>query len=129
MTVSSNLPTLYDKLGGERGIAAMVDDFYSRVLADPGLHPFFVGVEMAKLRRMQREFFSAALGGPARYTGVPLAYAHHGRGISREHFARFVGVLLETLRAHGVGETEALTIIGRLNTYTDEIVGGAGVSE
>jgi hemoglobin len=125
----STAENLYDEIGGERAIEGMVEEFYDRVLADPGLRPFFVGVKMEKLRRMQREFFSAALGGPVRYTGVPLAYAHHGRGISREHFARFVGVLLETLRAHGVGEEAALAVIGRLNTYTDEIVGGHGVSD
>jgi hemoglobin len=121
--------TLYERVGGARAVEEMVGDFYRRVLADPPLRPFFEGVEMQKLRLMQREFFSAALGGPVTYTGVPLTYAHHGRGIRREHFARFVEHLLATLRTRGVGEAEALAIIGRINTYADEVVGGYGVSE
>lgn len=116
--------SLYDRIGGEAAIAAMVDEFYDRVLADPELAPFFERTPMDKLRRMQREFFSAALGGPVRYTGKPLSHAHHGHGIERPHFARFVEHLLDTLQAHGVSENESREIIARINTYADEIVGG-----
>lgn len=120
---------LYERLGGEQAVTDMVGEFYDRVLADLKLRPFFEHVEMDKLRRMQREFFSAALGGPLSYTGVPLGYAHYGRGISRGHFARFVGVLLDTLKARGVEETDAGEIIARINTYADEIIGTQSVSE
>ena len=68
-------------------------DFYNRVLSDPELAPFFEASDIDKLRRMQREFFSVALGGPIRYDGQSLSYAHHGRGIRRTHF--------QELRARG----------------------------
>ena len=122
-------PNLYERLGGDQAVAEMLGEFYYRVLADPDLRPFFEHVEMSKLRRMQREFFSAALGGPIRYTGVPLSYAHHGRGISRSHFARFADILLETLQTRGVDDEDVHGIVARINTYADEIVGGQSVSE
>ena len=65
-------PTLFERVGGEQTIAEVVYNFYERVLADPELKPFFKNTSMDKLRRMQREFFSAALDGPIKYTGKPL---------------------------------------------------------
>ena len=59
-----NQQTLFERVGGKQAIAELVDKFYDRVVADPELKPFFKNVSMDKIRRMQREFFSAALDGP-----------------------------------------------------------------
>jgi hemoglobin len=90
------------------------------------LKPFFEKTSMDKLRRMQREFFSAALDGPITYTGRPLGYVHHGRGITKHHFALYVGHLIDTLRDHGINDQDVQDIIGRINTYADEITGNVG---
>lgn len=121
--------TLYDRIGGEAGVAALVDDFYERVLSDTELAPFFERVPVDKLMRMQREFFAAALDGPGRYSGLALSHAHQGRGIAPRHLGRFVDHLLETLRARGVGDADAAAIIGRINTYADQVTGGVTDAE
>jgi hemoglobin len=91
MTSDSHSPTLWDRLGGTQGADALIQDFYDRVLLDPELAPFFEHASMDRLRAMQREFFSAALGGPLEYSGLPMAHAHHGRGIQpRCDFETFV---------------------------------------
>ena len=71
--------TLFDRIGGDQAIAELIHQFYDRVVADPELKPFFTHSSMEKIRRMQREFFSAALDGPISYTGKPLGHVHHGR--------------------------------------------------
>jgi len=81
---------------------------------------------MNKIRRMQREFFSAALDGPTAYTGKPLGHVHHGRGITKHHFAVYVGHLVQALEERGINEQDVQDIIGRINTYADEITGTAG---
>ena len=116
-------PTLFERVGGEQTIAEVVYNFYERVLSDPELKPFFKNTSMDKLRRMQREFFSAALDGPIKYTGKPLGHVHHGRGINKRHFTLFVNHLLDTLRDRGIKEQDVIDIIGRINTYADEITG------
>lgn len=118
--------TLFARIGGEKTIAQLIDDFYDRVLADPELKPFFNNTSMDKLGRMQREFFSAALDGPITYTGKPLSHVHHGRGITKPHFALYVNHLIDTLRDHGITDQDAQDIIGRINTYADEITGDVG---
>jgi len=118
--------TLFERVGGEKAIAGLIHDFYDRVLADPELKPFFKHTAMAKLRRMQREFFSAALDGPITYTGRPLSHVHHGKGITKHHFALYVNHLLDTLRDCGINDQDVNDIIDRINTYADEITGESG---
>ena len=118
--------TLFDRIGGDQAIAELIHQFYDRVVADPELKPFFTHASMKKLRRMQREFFSAALDGPISYTGKPLGHVHHGRGITKHHFALYVGHLILTLEGLGINEQDVQDVISRINTYADEITGVAG---
>jgi len=126
MKETSTGVSLYDRIGGGEAVASMVDRFYARVLADPELAPFFATVPMDKLRRMQLEFFSAALGGPVRYTGRPVVHAHQGVGITLQHFQRFVAHLFETLADYPLTEKDRYDIISRINTYADDVVGLTG---
>ncbi len=118
--------TLYERVGGKEAIRGFIDEFYNRVVADPELKPFFENTSMAKLRRMQLEFFSAAMDGPLFYTGRPLSHVHHGRGITKHHFALYVGHLIDTLRDHGINEQDLNDIVGRISTYANEITGDTG---
>lgn len=120
-------PTIYDRIGGEEAIERLVGSFYEKVLVDEDLYPFFKDVPTEKQKRMQREFFAAALGGPAKYTGRPLSHAHYNLGIQRRHFTRFVEILLETLQGASIDDRDTVDIIDRINTYSDEILGGAGL--
>jgi hemoglobin len=118
--------TLFERVGGEQAISDLIHDFYDRVLADLELKPFFKDVSVDKLRRMQREFFCAALDGPISYTGRPLSHVHHGRGITKHHLALYIGHLIDTLQGHGINDQDVQEIIARINTYAEEITGDVG---
>lgn len=124
--MSSKNTILFQRIGGEQVIAKLIHQLYGRVIADPELKPFFKDTSMDKLRRMQREFFSVALDGPITYTGKPLGHIHHGRGITKHHFALYVGHLLDTLQVLEIDEQDVQDIISRINTYSDEITGISG---
>jgi len=113
--------SLYQRVGGDAGIAQLVDAFYARVLADPELSPFFSHVPMDKLRRMQVEFFSSALGGPVHYSGRPLAHVHQGRGITKDHLRRFTEHLLITLGTLQLSQQDIQSIYNRIALEADEI--------
>lgn len=119
--------TLFERIGGEAAVEQLIDAFYDRVLADPELAPFFRKTSTDKLRRMQREFFAAALDGPILYTGRPISAAHAGRGIETRHVARFVDHLLDTLRDREIDEDDVQDIVSRINTYVDELTGQSTV--
>ena len=116
--------TLYEQIGGAESITRLIDVFYSRVLADPELKRFFAGVEMAKLRRMQVELFSAALGGPQRYLGRPVVQAHRHLKIGLQDYQRFTRHLFDTLDEAGFGlsDQERYEVIGRLNVLTSDVL-------
>ena len=122
MNATKSEQTLYERIGGAEAIATMVDSFYDKVIADPALKPYFDHVATDKLRRMQTEFFSAALDGPIRYTGRPVIHAHHGRHITRQHFQAFVEHLFETLANYPLSDNDRYAIISRINLYADEVV-------
>lgn len=115
--------TLFDRVGGEAAVRSLVDAFYTRVLDDPFLSPFFASTSMERLRAMQLEFFSAALGGPVQYSGKPIAYVHHGRGIAPTHLSRFLDHLLATLKDQNLDEKDVYDIISRINLYTTDLTG------
>ena len=119
----------YERIGGEEGVANLVDTFYGRVLADPELKGFFERTSIEKLTAMQREFFAVALGGPTKYTGQPLSSAHFGRGIGKQHLSRFLDHLLATLRTQDLDEQTVLEIIRRVMSNADAITGTGPDSE
>ena len=83
--------SIYDRIGGHGALEVVVEDFYCRVLDDDHLSGFFAGTNMNRLKGKQVEFFAAALGGPAPYTGAPMKHVHEGRGITIHHFNRWPG--------------------------------------
>ena len=113
--------TLYDRVGGEEGIARLVNSFYAKVLDDKDLVGFFSNTPIDQLKKMQKEFFTLALGGPIEYSGLSLSHAHQGRGIRAVHFKGFVNHLLETLSEFELSEDEQYQIITDINRYVDDI--------
>lgn len=113
--------SLFDRIGGTPGVIRIIGQFYRRVFADPTLRPYFEGVALDKLQRMQSELFSTALGGPSPYSGRTMQHAHQGLHIHPEQFQAFVGHLFETLKDNDLTEEERYAIIARLNTSADDV--------
>lgn len=120
MTTAAGI-SLYDAIGGEPALIAVVDDFYGRVVDDPELAGFFAGTRMNKLKGRQVEFFAAALGGPCSYTGAPMKQAHQGRGIGQEHFDLVAGHLVAALGAASVPGEIISQIVGLIAPLAKDI--------
>jgi Truncated hemoglobins len=116
------MASIFDRIGGTEAVAAVVDDFYDRVLADPKLSPFFANTDMKKLKAHQRSFVAAALGGPQEYRGKTMREAHAGLGLTAEHFDAVVAHLAESLRKNGVAEETIATIATALAPLKPQIV-------
>jgi hemoglobin len=113
---------IYESIGGESALVAVVDDFYVRVLADPQLAGFFVGTNMPKLKGRQVEFFAAALGGPDFYQGAGMRQVHAGRGISQADFDKVAFHLTAALSAAGVPAGTIAQIAEAVMPLADDIV-------
>lgn len=118
---------IYESIGGQAALMAVVDDFYERVIADPDLTAYFAGTNMNRLKERQVDFFAAALGGPGRYTGASMRDAHRGRGIGQPQFDRVAEHLVASLAAAGVPDDTIGEIVGLIAPLAGEII-SAGIS-
>ena len=114
--------SLYDTIGGEPALTAVVEDFYVRVLADPELAGFFAGTNMTRLKGRQVEYFAQALGGPRIYSGPTIRQAHQGRGIGQLHFNLVAGHLIDALNAAGASDDQVRQVVSAIAPLADEIV-------
>jgi len=93
--------TLYEKLGSVHAITACVQLFYSKILQDPMLAPFFEGVDMHVLSAKQAQFLIYAFGGSSEYSGKNLKEAHakliKEKGANLVHFDRVAQHFVESL--------------------------------
>jgi hemoglobin len=114
--------SIYDSIGGASAVHAAVEDFYTRLLADPQLAPFFAGTDLTRLKAHQRAFIAAAIGGPEIFDGRDMASAHAGLGIASAHFDAVVEYLAGTLSGLGVPEETIAQIGGALAPLRADIV-------
>lgn len=116
-----NTISIYDELGGHEALEVVVEDFYTRVLADDRLSGFFAGTNMNRMKGKSAEFLAAALGGPDPYTGPSMRRAHQGRGITMEHFNLVVGHLRDSLVAADVPSETVAEILGVVSPLVVDI--------
>jgi hemoglobin len=132
--------SLYDRLGGQTGLTAIVDDFLNRALNDPRVNWARVNVTtgtlnkkpvtswhptpqtLATLKTHMVEFFSLATGGPAHYTGKEMHYAHAGMKISNPEFDAAVGDMKATLDKLQVGTDEQKELLAIIESTRPQIV-------
>lgn len=117
--------SIYEEIGGSASVAAAVDGFYERVLADPLLAPYFAATDMRRQRAHLRAFVAAALGGPEVYGGRDMGVAHAGLDVTDAAFDRVVEHLGATLAALGVAPGTVAAIGAKLAPLRDSIVGRA----
>ncbi len=95
-------PTLYELIGGEAAVAAVVDEFVKNVAEDTNINWFFAHSDIDKLKANLRDQICAATGGPCTYTGGDMVSVHAGMAITDAQFDYLVGDLLKALDTLGV---------------------------
>ncbi|MBI2487547.1 MAG: group 1 truncated hemoglobin [Deltaproteobacteria bacterium] len=114
--------SLYDRLGGNEAITAVVDDFTSRVAADTRINEFFVNMDIPHFKQCLVDQICEASGGPCKYTCRDMKSAHAGMGISSADFNALVEDLVATLDQFKVGQKEKDELLGVLGPMQKDIV-------
>ena len=113
---------LYDRLGGQRAIVAVVDDFVARLAADPRIALRFSNTDIPKLESLLVEFVCMATGGPCHYTGRDMETSHAGMEIVEDEWNALVEDLVATLDKFGVPKHEKAELLGALGPLEPRIV-------
>jgi hemoglobin len=110
--VTSNQPSLYERLGGVYSIATVVDDFIDRIMTDPRLNAnprvdeAHHRVSPAGFKYLVTEMVCGATGGPQRYTGRTMKDSHEALMITAEEWQAFLDDFQQTMDKFGVPQTE-----------------------
>lgn len=112
----------YRDFGEKAGLVRIMDDFMLNLLADPRTRPFFENADQTRIKAQLVDQICAALDGPCKYEGAPMAPVHAGLGIKREHFNALVEDLQLAMDKQGVPFRAQNKLLARLAPLHREIV-------
>lgn len=121
-------PTLYERLGGQPAIEAVVKDFAARVLKDTRINRKFARSDPDRVVAMLIEQVCGATGGPCRYSGRSMKETHTSMGVTEGEFDALVEDLVATLDQFKVPaqeKQELLTVLGTMKSDVVEVPGAA----
>lgn len=113
---------LYQRLGGQPAITAVVDDFVANVAADTKINRFFAHTNIPHLKKELVDQICQATGGPCQYTGRSMRDAHHNMHVTDADFDALVGDLVKTLNKFKVPQAEQNELLGILGPLRAQIV-------
>lgn len=125
--------SLYERLGGEKAIAAVVDDFVARTAPNPKVNFTRKGVpgfnewnaspeNVARLKRLLVEFIAQAAGGPQKYSGRSMKESHRGMRITTAEFNAMAGDLSASLDKLGVKDPEKAELMAAVGGTAKDII-------
>jgi hemoglobin len=117
--------TLYARLGGYEAIAAVADDFLSRVMSDARVAPFFKGLEAKDMQRTRQhlvDLLCTATGGPCYYPGRDMKSVHAQFEITGDVWNAFTGHFNETFARFKVEERERNELVAIVQSLRGDIV-------
>ena len=104
VSAGATIPTLFERLGGEKVIAQFVDDTINLTATDEKTKRSFDKVGLVNLKKKIAEHICELSDGPCKYSGDPMKLVHKGLGISEAEFYGMVEHLRSSLDRAGVGE-------------------------
>lgn len=120
--------SLYEKLGGVYNIAAVVDDFIERIMANPKLNANPLvdeahhKIAKAGFKYLVTEQVCEAAGGPQKYTGRSMHESHKDLKITSEEWDVFIDDFRTTLNKFKVPQQEQTELIKIVESTKSDIV-------
>ncbi len=120
--MTTQMKSLYDRLGGLDAINAAVDSWVVRVAGDDRINGKFVRTDIPRLKKEVADQLCEATGGPCTYTGRSMLETHTGMQVTAGEFDAVMQDLAATLDEFKVPEAEQDELVGLLRPMRDEIV-------
>jgi hemoglobin len=114
--------SLYERLGGQGAIQAVVTKFIGNVGADKRINGYFATTDLKKLNKLLVEQVCQASGGPCTYSGRDMKTTHKGMKVTTAAFNALVEDLVSALDTFNVGKQEKDELLGVLGPMKKDIV-------
>ena len=117
--------SLYTRLGGYDAVAAVVDDFITRLATDKRFERFFSGFSTDSKKRLRQHIldqFCVAAEGPCVYMGRDMKTTHAGLGITEADWNAAANHLVAALDKYKVPKAEKDELLAFVGTQKKDIV-------
>ena len=118
---------LFDRLGGEFGIATIVDAVIEEHMSNPAIRSRFLPYReqperLAAIRQHTIDFFGVGSGGPVTYSGRDMVTTHRGMNISPGEYMHVVDDILRVLDRHEIDSESKKEVLSILWSLKDMII-------
>ena len=117
-SVTSKDDQLYKAFGEKAGLVALMDDFMTRLLADPRTGPHFAPSNQQRVKEQLVDQLCSLAGGPCVYKGADMKSSHANLEIKKSDFHALVEVLQSAMDAKGIPfkkQGEMLALLAPMN--------------
>ncbi len=115
--------SLFQRLGGEPAIRAVVEQFVANLSADDRINQRWAGADVPSLKDELTTLICQASGGPCTYAGRSMSRAHEGMDITKDEFAWTGENLAAALDTLGVPAQEKGEVLALIGSMEGDIVG------
>jgi hemoglobin len=125
---TTQITSLYERLGGEVEIKKIVDDAIEAHMHNPGIRARFLPYletpeDLDNAKRHLVAFFSSGSGGPQVYEGRELPTAHRGMNINSSEYMCAIDDIMMTLDKYGKDEQTKKDVLLILYSLKEQIIG------
>ena len=133
--------SLFDRLGGDKGIDAIVEDWINRAMADPRVNWRRTGIRqggfsfrrgrslewkgdaqaVANMKKHIAQFIKLSTGGPTKYEGRAMKDVHANMRITNANFDAAIGDLKASLDKLGVATEEQKELLAIVESTRPQI--------
>lgn len=119
--------TLFERLGGTRGINAIVNDIVALHMENPVIRarfrPYLETPDKLEITKKHLcAFLEAGSGGRAQYTGRNMVDTHRGMNINEAEYMAATDDILAALRKHGIDEQTQKDVLAIAYSLKGEIL-------
>jgi hemoglobin len=122
--MTPNIPgtSLYERLGGAKGVAAISDAVVEAHKRNPIIHTRFLASDATKLKSLVSQFFSMGSGGPPQYEGRDMRTTHRGMNLTERELVAAIDDILHVLEAQGIDPATRGEVLAIVYSLKDEVL-------
>ena len=127
-TVIEKTATLYERLGGEEELTAIVDEVVEEHMNNPAISARFIPYKerpeyLAQIKKHTVNFFCAGSGGPQAYEGRDMTTTHRGMNINATEYMHVIDDIMIVLDRHNKDEQTKNDVLAILYSLKDQMIG------
>jgi hemoglobin len=120
--MTTQMTSLYDRLGGLDAITALTESWVARVGGDDRASGKFARTDLPRLKKALIDQLCEAAGGPCAYTGRSMRETHDGMAVTAGEFDVVMQHLDATLDELNVPQTDRDELVALIMPMRDDIV-------